>query len=52
MKKIGIYGKSISDNNLPFLERLVSSLREKVNADLYFHKNLTNHNNLELNISE
>ncbi len=46
MKKIGIYGKSISDNNLPFLERLVSSLREKVNADLYFHKNLTNHNNL------
>ena len=34
MKRIGIYGKSISDKNLPFLEKLVSSIKNKVNADI------------------
>lgn len=48
MKRIGIYGKSISDKNLPFLEKLVSSIRNKINADLYFHQNLKNYNQLFL----
>ena len=46
MKRIGIYGKSISDKNLPFLEKLVSSIREKINAKLYFHQNLKSYNQL------
>ena len=46
MNRIGIYGKSISDKNLPFLEKLVSSIRNKVNADLFFHQNLEIHNQL------
>ena len=48
MKRIGIYGKSISDKNLPFLVKLVSSIRKKINADLYFHQNLKNYNQLFL----
>ena len=46
MNRIGIYGKSISDKNLPFLEKLVSSIRNKVNADLFFHQNLKIYNQL------
>ena len=46
MKRIGIYGKSINDKNLPFLEKLVSSIRSKINADLFFHKNLKDFNQL------
>ena len=48
MKRIGIYGKSISDKNLPFLVKLVSSIRKKINADLYFHQNLKCYNQLFL----
>ena len=46
MNRIGIYGKSLSDKNLPFLEKLVSSIRNKVNADLFFHQNLEIYNQL------
>ena len=46
MKRIGIYGKSISDKNLPFLEKLVSSIKNKINADLFFHHNLGIYNQL------
>ena len=46
MKRIGIYGKSINDKSLPFLEKLVSSIRIKINADLLFHQNLEDYNQL------
>ena len=45
MKRIGIYGKSISDKNLPFLEKLVSSIREK-KCRIIFHQNLRSYNQL------
>ena len=46
MKKIGIYGKLIHAENVQFLEMLVKSLREKTNAELYFHYNLFEHKNI------
>ena len=46
MRKIGIYGKLIHADNVQFLEMLVKSLREKTNAELYFHDNLFEHKNI------
>ena len=43
MKNIAIYGKSISENNLKFLEALIVSLKTELNPQLFIHQSLEEH---------
>lgn len=40
MKNIAIYGKSISENNLKFLENLIDALNKELNPEFFFHDSL------------
>jgi NAD+ kinase len=44
MNNIAIYGKSISEINLKFLNRLITSLVEELDAKIFIHKGLKNYN--------
>ena len=44
MNYIAIYGKSISEINLKFLNRLITSLVEELDAKIFIHKGLKNYN--------
>ena len=46
MKNIAIYGKSISENNLKFLEALIVSLKTELNPQLFIHQSLEEHSSL------
>ena len=46
MKNIAIYGKSISDNNLKFLEALIVTLKDELNTQLFIHQSLEEHSSL------
>ena len=46
MKNIAIYGKSISENNLKFLEALIVTLKDELNSQLFIHKSLKEHSSL------
>ena len=46
MKNIAIYGKSISENNLKFLENLIVTLKEELNPQLFIHQSLDEHTSL------
>ena len=43
MKNIAIYGKSISENNLKFLEALIVTLKDELNPQLFIHQSLEEH---------
>ena len=40
MKNIAIYGKSISENNLKFLENLIDALNKELSPEFFFHDSL------------
>ena len=44
MNNIAIYGKSISEINLKFLNKLITSLVEELDAKIFIHKGLKNYN--------
>jgi len=44
MNNIAIYGKSIPEINLKFLNRLITSLVEELDAKIFIHKGLKNYN--------
>lgn len=46
MKNIAIYGKSISENNLKFLEALIVSLKSELNPQLFIHQSLEEYSSL------
>ena len=46
MKNIAIYGKSISENNLKFLEALIVTLKDELNPQLFIHQSLEEHYSL------
>ena len=46
MKNIAIYGKSISENNLQFLETLIITLKNELSPQLFIHKSLKEHSSL------
>ena len=46
MKNIAIYGKSISENNLKFLEALIVTLKDELNPHLFIHQSLEEHHSL------
>ena len=46
MKNIAIYGKSISENNLKFLEALIVTLKDELNPQLFIHQSLEDHSSL------
>ena len=46
MKNIAIYGKSISENNIKFLEALIKTLRDELNIKLFIHISLKEHSTL------
>ena len=46
MKNIAIYGKSISENNLIFLEALIKTLKDELNTKLFIHRSLKKHSSL------
>ena len=46
MKNIAIYGKSISENNLKFLEALIVSLKTELNPQLFIHQSLEEYSSL------
>ena len=46
MKNIAIYGKSISENNLKFLEALIVTLKDELNPQLFIHQSLEEHSSL------
>ncbi len=46
MKNIAIYGKSISENNLKFLEALFETLKDELNTKLFIHISLKKHSSL------
>ena len=46
MKNIAIYGKSISENNLKFLEALIITLKDELNPQLFIHQSLAEHSSL------
>ena len=46
MKKIAIYGKSISENNLKFLEALIVTLKEELDSQLFIHQSLEEYSSL------
>ena len=46
MKNIAIYGKSISENNLKFLEALIVSLKRELNSQLFIHQSLEKYSSL------
>lgn len=46
MKNIAIYGKSISENNLKFLEALIVSLKSELNPQLFIHQSLEKYSSL------
>ena len=53
MKNIAIYGKSISENNLKFLENLIEALNKELSPEIFFHDSLKVYTSLvnKLNIS-
>ena len=53
MKNIAIYGKSISENNLKFLENLIDTLNKELSPEIFFHDSLKVYDSLvnKLNIS-
>jgi NAD+ kinase len=53
MKNIAIYGKSISENNLKFLENLIEALNKELSPEFFFHDSLKVYASLvnKLNIS-
>ena len=53
MKNIAIYGKSISENNLKFLENLIDALNTELSPEIFFHDSLKVYDSLvnKLNIS-
>ena len=53
MKNIAIYGKSISENNLKFLENLIDALNKELSPEIFFHDSLKVYTSLvdKLNIS-
>ena len=53
MKNIAIYGKSISENNLKFLENLINALNIELSPEIFFHDSLKVYTSLvnKLNIS-
>ena len=53
MKNIAIYGKSISENNLKFLENLIDALNKELGPEFFFHDSLKVYTSLvnKLNIS-
>ena len=46
MKNIAIYGKSITENNLKFLEALIVTLKDELNPQLFIHQSLEEHYSL------
>ena len=46
MKRIGIYGKSIAEQNYKFIKTLLDCVRENINPEIFLHKNLSNIPNL------
>jgi len=46
VKNIAIYGKSISENNLKFLEALIVTLKDELNPQLFIHQSLEEHSSL------
>ena len=42
MRKIGLYSKSINDQNLKFIKKLVDCIREEIAPQLLLHENLVN----------
>jgi len=46
MQNIAIYGKSISENNLQFLETLIITLKNELSPQLFIHKSLEEHSSL------
>ena len=46
MRNIAIYGKSISDINLKFLNNLIKSLINELNANIYIYHKLKNHKSI------
>tara|TARA_B100000768_G_scaffold136510_1_gene127465 strand:- start:6678 stop:7559 length:882 start_codon:yes stop_codon:yes gene_type:complete len=46
VKNIAIYGKSISENNLKFLEALFETLKDELNTKLFIHISLKKHSSL------
>jgi hypothetical protein len=40
MKNIAIYGKSISENNLKFLENLIDALNKELSPEFFFMTHL------------
>ena len=42
MRKIGLYSKSINDQNLKFIKKLVDCIREEIAPKLLLHENLVN----------
>ncbi len=46
MKNIAIYGKSISENNLKFLEALIFTLKDELNPQLFIHQSLDEYSTL------
>ena len=46
MKNIAIYGKSISENNLKFLEALIVTLKDELNPQLFIHQSLEEYSSL------
>ena len=46
MRNIAIYGKSISDFNLKFLNNLIKSLIIELNANIYIYHKLKNHKSI------
>jgi NAD+ kinase len=51
MNNIAIYGKSISEINLKFLNRLITSLVEELDAKIFIHIGLKNYNIFQNNTS-
>ena len=51
MNNIAIYGKSISEINLKFLNRLITSLVEELDAKIFIHIGLKNYNISQNNTS-
>ncbi len=46
MNNIAIYGKSISENNLKFLEALIVTLKDELNPQLFIHQSLEEYSSL------
>ena len=46
MKKVGVYGKSISEPNFKFINNLLDCIRKEMSPEIFLHKNLAHIPNL------